>query len=89
LSTGVSHTSFRLCQKAGSARHPSPELSSRRETPLSHSFCRHTVDAAAPLIVNDACDVTERVEAGRAPQEREEWFRSLIENAHNIATMLD
>jgi PAS domain-containing protein len=47
------------------------------------------VDAAAPLIVNDACDVTERVEAGRAPQEREEWFRSLIENAHNIATMLD
>jgi PAS domain S-box-containing protein len=32
---------------------PEP-LASRRETPLSHSFCRHTVDAAAPLIVDDA-----------------------------------
>lgn len=27
---------------------------SRRETPLSHSFCRHVVDTAAPLIVTDA-----------------------------------
>lgn len=27
---------------------------SLRETPLSHSFCRHVVDAAAPLVVEDA-----------------------------------
>ena len=28
--------------------------SSRRETPLSHSFCRHVVQRGEPLIVNDA-----------------------------------
>jgi GAF domain-containing protein len=27
---------------------------SRRETPLSHSFCRHVVEARAPLVVEDA-----------------------------------
>jgi PAS domain S-box-containing protein len=27
---------------------------SQRETPLSHSFCRHTVDSSEPLIVADA-----------------------------------
>jgi len=27
---------------------------SRRQTPLSHSFCRHAVVSGAPLIVNDA-----------------------------------
>ncbi len=26
----------------------------RRETPLSHSFCRHVVEAEAPLVVHDA-----------------------------------
>jgi PAS domain S-box-containing protein len=26
----------------------------RRETPLSHSFCRHTVETGAPLIIDDA-----------------------------------
>jgi two-component sensor histidine kinase len=28
--------------------------SSERETPLSHSFCRHVVERASPLIINDA-----------------------------------
>jgi GAF domain-containing protein len=27
---------------------------SRRQTPLSHSFCRHVVAAGAPLVVEDA-----------------------------------
>jgi GAF domain-containing protein len=27
---------------------------SRRETPLSHSFCQHAVEARRPLVVNDA-----------------------------------
>jgi two-component sensor histidine kinase len=27
---------------------------SERETPLSHSFCRHVVERSAPLIINDA-----------------------------------
>jgi PAS domain S-box-containing protein len=28
--------------------------SSRRETPLSHSFCKHVVSDGAPLVINDA-----------------------------------
>jgi EAL domain-containing protein (putative c-di-GMP-specific phosphodiesterase class I) len=30
------------------------DVAAARETPLSHSFCRHVVDQAAPLIVTDA-----------------------------------
>jgi signal transduction protein with GAF and PtsI domain len=32
---------------------PEP-LASRRQTPLSHSFCQHVVASAAPLVVNNA-----------------------------------
>jgi two-component sensor histidine kinase len=32
----------------------SEPLASKRETPLSHSFCKHVVASAAPLIVEDA-----------------------------------
>lgn len=32
---------------------PEP-VDSARQTPLSHSFCRHIVDAGAPLVVSDA-----------------------------------
>lgn len=32
---------------------PAP-LSAERETPLSHSFCRHVVDAGQPLVIEDA-----------------------------------
>ncbi|WP_445148737.1 EAL domain-containing protein [Baekduia sp. Peel2402] len=31
-----------------------PELAATRETPLSHSFCKHVVDRSAPLVVTDA-----------------------------------
>ena len=37
------------------SQHGLPEpFASRRETPLSHSFCKHVVSQAAPLIVTDA-----------------------------------
>ena len=37
------------------SQHGLPEpWASRRETPLSHSFCQHVVSHAAPLIVSDA-----------------------------------
>lgn len=37
------------------SQHGLPEpWASRRETPLSHSFCQHVVSQAAPLIVSDA-----------------------------------
>lgn len=37
------------------SQHGLPEpWASRRETPLSHSFCQHVVSRAAPLIVSDA-----------------------------------
>jgi signal transduction histidine kinase len=38
---------------ANSSGLPSP-WAERRETPLSHSFCKHVVESKAPLIVNDA-----------------------------------
>jgi serine phosphatase RsbU (regulator of sigma subunit) len=30
-----------------------PDLDSERQTPLSHSFCKHVVSASAPLVVGD------------------------------------
>jgi diguanylate cyclase (GGDEF)-like protein/PAS domain S-box-containing protein len=50
---------------------PEP-AASERGTPLSHSFCRHVVDSAAPLVVEDArshplvCDNPSVVELGVA-----------------------
>lgn len=38
---------------AGHCGLPSP-WDSRGETPLTHSFCQHVVESAAPLVVNDA-----------------------------------
>jgi PAS domain S-box-containing protein len=31
-----------------------PAIDERRQTPLSHSFCRHVVESESPLIVNDS-----------------------------------
>jgi PAS domain S-box-containing protein len=50
---------------------------------------RLSPDRVEDGIVVNARDITERVEAERALQEREEWFRSLIENAHDLVMVID
>ena len=38
----------------GGARRPGPGAGGPRETPLSHSFCKHVVATSAPLVIEDA-----------------------------------
>ena len=40
----------------GSQQGLAEPLASSRQTPLSHSFCKHVVAAGAPLLVADACE---------------------------------
>jgi PAS domain S-box-containing protein len=68
---------FRLRHKDGSYR-------------MVESFGRLvSVDQPDRGVVINTRDVTERKEFERALQEREEWFRGLIENAHDMVHVID
>jgi PAS domain S-box-containing protein len=75
---GVTHRAqYRVLHKDGEYRH-------------NEGFARTlAIDSAERGLVANVRDVTERVRAEEALKEREEHFRSLIENAHDSIAIVD
>src|SRR5216684_6582222 len=81
LSTGARHISWEAVELPGLHK-------DGREIPLEISFGEFA-EAGKRFFTGIARDITDRKQAQEALQRREEYFRSLIENATDIITVLD
>jgi PAS domain S-box-containing protein len=81
LATGTKHIAWEAVQLPGLRKDGS-------EVPLELSFGEFT-EAGKRFFTGIARDVTDRKQAQEALQAREEYFRSLIENATDIITVLN
>jgi len=81
LSTGARHISWDAVELPGLHK-------DGREIPLEISFGEFA-EAGKRFFTGIARDITDRKQAQEALQRREEYFRSLIENATDIITVLD
>lgn len=81
LGTGTRHIAWEAVQLPGLRK-------DQTEVPLEVSFGEFT-EAGKRFFTGIARDITDRKQAQEALQRREEYFRSLIENATDIITVLD